>query len=255
MEKIDYLASRGIASGMDLDGYGKLYYQTNENLIDTYIDTDFNDKDVFSVLASSDQVFTCQFLGAKSVDSFDINALAIYYYYLRLWSIKYQNSLYPNIYNRKELLSLLKMVNCENRFERMALTFFLRHIDEKTNIEKLFYKPDYQFEGSVLYEQASDLQDVINNRMRFYNVDFFEKFNLRKKYDIIVLSNILDWARNDVSKIQIVKDNVNRLLKDDGVVICSLLSRTNINKEREIFFDYECQEYKDTRGYTYTKKR
>ena len=75
---------------------------------------DIRDKNVMTVLASSDQLFTFNSLGAKEVDAFDHNILTIYYYYLRKWSIKYNDQLYPefvmeNDYERlKKLLSLKK---------------------------------------------------------------------------------------------------------------------------------------------------
>ena len=93
----DYLVSRLISFGKTVDGYGKLFYQTNEDLMDQYLDIDFQNKDVLSVLASGDQVFTSRLLDAKRTDAFDFNRLAIYYFYLRIWAIDYRDELYPRI--------------------------------------------------------------------------------------------------------------------------------------------------------------
>ena len=56
----DYLASRVISFNKTLESpeYGKIFYECNEDLVDTLKGIDFNKKDVLSVLASSDQVFT-----------------------------------------------------------------------------------------------------------------------------------------------------------------------------------------------------
>ena len=72
----DYSASRKIVQNEKLNSneYDKVYYMTNEDLVDVYSDMDFRGKDVLSVLASSDQVLTARFLDAKTVDAFDKNA-------------------------------------------------------------------------------------------------------------------------------------------------------------------------------------
>ena len=58
----DYLVSRILSFGKEVPGYGRVYYRTNEDLVDMYRDIDFEGKKVHSVLASSDQVFTSRFL-------------------------------------------------------------------------------------------------------------------------------------------------------------------------------------------------
>ena len=109
----DYLASRVISFNKTLDSpeYGKIFYKCNEDLVDYLGEIDFAGKEVFSVLASSDQVFTAQYKKAKKVDAFDKNRIALYYYYLRLWSIRYRDEFYPRILdNNSWLKSLLKEV-------------------------------------------------------------------------------------------------------------------------------------------------
>ena len=95
----DYLASRVISFDKSTEDneYGKIYYKCNEDLLNGCLDIDFAEKDVLSVVGSGDQILTARFLDAKRVDAFDKNRLTIYYFYLRLWSIKYENTLYPDI--------------------------------------------------------------------------------------------------------------------------------------------------------------
>ena len=107
----DYLVSRIISFGKEIPGYGKVYYRTNEDLETIYKDLDLHKKKVLSVLASSDQVFTANYLGAEQVDSFDKNRLTLYYYYLRKWSIKYRRELHPKVLKgNKWLKNLLELV-------------------------------------------------------------------------------------------------------------------------------------------------
>ena len=51
---------------------------------------------MLSVLASSDQVLSCYYCKAKSIDTFDKVLLTLFYYYLRKWVILYQNQFYPS---------------------------------------------------------------------------------------------------------------------------------------------------------------
>jgi len=72
---------------------------------------------------------TARLLDAREVDSFDYNRLTLYYYYLRVWTIKYTNLLYPDILkNNRWLYKLLKMVKPTSEEELRALQFFKKHV-------------------------------------------------------------------------------------------------------------------------------
>lgn len=241
----DYLASRVIARGKQLDDYTKIYFKTNEDLVTSYLDTDFQNKDVLSVLASSDQVFTARMLGAKRVDSFDKNPLVLYYYYLRSWTIMYMNQLYPtqildNDYHF--LLELLKRVDAKTDEERHALEFWNEHLINSTDLSKLFFEDTR--EGKTLFSNPSDLLNVSSDSIQFKDFNLFEKIDSNDSYDIIMISNIIEWARSNEQKITCVRDNLSRLLNQDGIVLCTgLLNRYPEKKlrEREIFdssFDF-----------------
>ena len=254
----DYLASRLITQHKIVDGYGKVYYEVNEDLIDTCLDVDFYQKDVLSVLSSGDHVLTSRFLEAKNVDAFDSNKLTIYYFYLRLWTIKYRDSLYPNVFEGNTWLAkLLRKVNPQNNNELCALLFFKKHLEGNTRLDNLFYQIDAQPQGKTLYSTANELQDCLSPELDFYHVNIFSRLRTNKKYDIILMSNILDWAKNDPTRLENVKDNLTRLLSDDGTVICSSLVRNDersFAQEREIF-DSDFEFDGDMQGYTYTRKK
>ena len=238
----DYLVSRVMSMGKVVDGYSRLYYKANEDLVDQCLDVDFYHKDVLSVLASSDQVLTARYLEANTVDAFDFNRLTIYYFYLRIWSLKYRNELYPLVLrgNNKWLATLLRLVKPSTEMEQKALEFFKKHVKEGTNFINLFYEVDKQPIGRTLYTKPEELSDCLDSELSFHHLDLFKQFDLEKTYDILLISNILEWARGDKTKLQIAKDNLSRLLNKDGVVICSkLINQSNevINQERDIFSD------------------
>ena len=96
---------------------GKLYRNTNENLTSLLTNYDFLNKKVLTVLSSSDQLFSCYYLGASNVDTFDINILTYYYFFLRKWSILYGSIIIPK--NNQELLKVIRYHN--NTLEEIAM--------------------------------------------------------------------------------------------------------------------------------------
>ena len=100
---MDYLADvkRAIEIvdlGNRSDEYSPLYFSTNEPINELFSSVGIEDKEVLTVLASSDQYFYSCFYNAKSIDTFDKNRLTIYYYYLRIWTMEHLNSFYPKDY-------------------------------------------------------------------------------------------------------------------------------------------------------------
>lgn len=261
MEKLDflhdYLLSCTIGQGKMVEGFKNIYYKTNEDLISLCLSVDFYQKDVLSVLASSDQVFCARILDAKSVDTFDFNRLTLYYYYLRIWSIKYKNSLYPQIYNgNKWLKELLKLVKPENELEDMALLFFTKHAKHNTDLTKLFSDINREQDGTVLYDKPKDLEGCTSSKLTYHHISLFEYFDLKKQYDIVMISNILEWAYGNKEKLIIARDNLNRLLRKNGSVICSLLMhspKSQLDLEEEIFKENFTKEPIE-KGYIYIKK-
>ncbi len=258
----DYLASRVIMDDKMVDGYDKVYYQINEDVNDVLLGEDFTDKDVLSVLASADQYFMFKALDAKKVDAFDFNRLTIYYYFLRKWSIKYNNNnVYPDIfYDDSYVENLLEKVVVSSDLEKKALDFFKMHVSNGSDFSKFFYDVDVQPYGNTLFQNIRQLKKIIDSDFTFYNMDLFKDNGdlISKKYDYLYISNILDWAREDSSKITIAKDNLLSLLKDNGKVICSRLvnrSKSGILSEREIFDeDFQLHEFSDGKNYMYIKK-
>lgn len=257
----DYLASRVIMDDKIIAGYDKVYYQINEDINDVLLGEDFTDKDVLSVLASADQYFMFKALDAKNVDAFDFNRLTMYYYFLRKWSIKYNNDVYPDIiYDDSYVENLLEKVEVSSDLEKKALDFFKRHVSNGSDFSKLFYDVDAQPYGNTLFQNVRQLKKIVDSDFTFYNMDLFRNNRdlITKKYDYLYISNILDWAREDSSKITIAKDNLLSLLKDNGKVICSRLvnrSKSGVLSEREIFDEnFQLREFADGKNYMYIKK-
>ena len=251
----DYLASRVIMDGKIIAGYDKVYYQINEDINDVLLGEDFTDKDVLSVLASADQYFMFKALDAKKVDSFDFNRLTMYYYFLRKWSIKYNNDVYPDIfYDDFYVENLLEKVEVSSDLEKKALDFFKRHVSNRSDFSKLFYDVDAQPYGNTLFQNVRQLKKIVDSDFTFYNMDLFRNNRdlITKKYDYLYISNILDWAREDSSKITIAKDNLLSLLKDNGKVICSRLVNRSKSKREGLITYLENKHKKNKVGWKCT---
>ena len=145
----------------------------------------------------------------------------------------------------------------ESEEEEKALIFFKKHISENTRFYNLFYEDHLDEEkGATFYSKASHIKDTIDMDMKFVDFDMFGESKVKGKYDIVLVSNILEWARGDKSKFMIAKENLSSILNKDGLVVCSNLvdrSKSTILSEREIFdSNFECSEF--TTGYIYRKK-
>ena len=88
-----------------------------------------------------------------------------------------------------------------------------------------------------------------------------------KKYDVIILSNIMEYLAFKDIDFSIIENNLDNLLKEDGVIVCShLMHRTALEKNalRDKFY---CLEYpysfrktfigelRAPVGYSYVKKK
>ena len=255
----DYLMSRVISFDkiVDADNYSKMYFKTNEDL--DYISDiiSFKDKRVLTVLASSDQLFLARTNNAKVIDTFDKNKLSLYYYYLRIWTIKYGDDIYPFkiIDNDYTWLSvLLSKVEPNDINEKNALIFWKNHLKDETDLSKLFYDDNIEGRYSVSNDQ---LKGISNLKINFNNINFFNKINSNKKYDVIMISNIIEWAKGDKNKLLTIKDNLDKLLSENGVVVHTrLLNRPDgiVLEEDGLFDNFECKKY-EKNVYCFNKRK
>lgn len=231
--------------------YSEIYDRTNEDLYSLYSKIDIKDKNVLSVLSSSDQIFMARYFEAKTIDSFDKNKLTLYYYYLRIWFIKYLSKYYPKLYNNdyEELNYLLNFVEVNSSIEKNALTFWKTLNEKKINFVSLF-KLSYHPKDFSFVMNKDICGDII-----FNNFDFFDNINNDKTYDIIIFSNILDWAGEDNNKLKIARNNIYKLLNNNGIVLCSKFIYNLNDFDRHMIFSslFDYEDFDDF-GYAYVKR-
>ena len=111
-------------------GYHKVYYSSNEYLPQLFNQFSIKDKDVFTVVGSGDQVLYSYYKGARSVDTYDINILTKYYYYLRKWCLEETKEFYLSAKD-DALIKAIKKHYDENEFaaklwlEVIIISYFL----------------------------------------------------------------------------------------------------------------------------------
>ena len=224
--KIDkYIVNNDVSNFTRCD---QIYFNSNESLNKIFDNFDFKEKRIFSVLGSGDQTFHLINRGARKIDLFDCNSIAIYYFYLRIWMIKYFDMFYyPSNLNTTFIKNLICKVKPANSNENNALYFWQKIIKMKIFDE---YE-DSIFVRSSIYMACNKIEDLKrlkhylkHNKFDFYNLDISSEISVEKKYDYLVLSNIAQWlSSSDYKKIWQFCRNVDQLLKDDGIAICSTL--------------------------------
>lgn len=221
-------------SGTIMTSNTKVYPCTNEQLDAVFSVCDFKDKNVLSVLASSDQIFSSYYLGASNVDTFDINIFTKYYYYLRFWSLMYTDIDVPSI-SKDNLKKILETVSCSSLEEDGALNFWktvTKRLDDNL-IKKMFW-PNTTVNRKTTYgDDLEGMRKIMRNVSgpNFTKCNFFDLVSLDKEYDIVVMSNILDYA-DSIKKLVFCRDNLFELLKDDGKIICSYVVQRDRSKTK-----------------------
>ena len=221
----------------------KVFKETNENVKGILNQFDIKNKSVLTVLASGDQALNILNRKASIVELFDINKLTIYYYYIRIWLIKYFDKFYLDI----KLSEILNVVRPENEDEANALLFWQMYYKEfGDNLAYFFYKERPPLAGKI--KDLSYLKDRLKDNIKY-------------------ASNVSKWiGRSGISNLEIYRENLSRLLNDYGIVICSNVTTiTNENSEEvkcmNQSFDYHSLEptndicFFKIPGYYYTKKR
>ena len=280
MNKVDKLISytQDIINGSCKNKhYNSVFFHSNENLNAIFNEVDVSGKDVLTVLSSGDQAFHLYDKGAKSVDFFDINNFTLYYFYLRVWTIKYLNQYYPNLYFKNNFLEkVLLHVKPSGDEEKIVYEYwkkFLWYFKDCSDyaLEELFIVGYNRFRNKI-FDLSKVKSRIDDEKYNFYNIDLSEEVHLDKKYDVIFVSNIGDRIRGiiysderNLCKLEIYKNNMLNLLKDDGIVICTNVVRKGGSKEESKVFSsdfsktdlkevcYECE--KKSPGYVYKRVR
>jgi hypothetical protein len=192
---------------------------------------------------------------------FDINKLAKHYFYLRKWSIEYLNLFYPDesIYiNNDWIKYLLSLVQVHNEDELESFKYWNGYLNfNGVEFNKRLFMRSSSTKNNI---DIDELKLVIPENIEFYNKDISKESICDKKFDVIIMSNILEYYPLKKEELAFIRDNLYSLLNNSGIVLCSYLMDRPWSfvhsKEAQIMsskFDIEEFSSKD-RGYAYIKK-
>ncbi len=225
-----------------------IYPFTTEN-INGYLSLyDLKNRNVLTVGSSSDQIINSFVMGAKEVDSFDINPFTEYYFNLKKAGIMeldlYEFNTFFSLVNNSRLL-----FKNENAFNRELFNKLSKSMDGETlifwnslykeysplQIRKRLFSND-EFPTKVLKrmnayldeEKYIKLKHTINSlNPKFYNYSLNEiSKHLTDNYDYILLSNISHY-------LFIMYNNSLNSFKDDVLAL-----EKHLNTNGIIFFAY-----------------
>lgn len=209
---------------VDFNGYDRLYPYTTENLKGYLPDVD--GKNVLSVSGSGDHYLNLAFLGARTIDSFDINLFSLYYLKLKKAAIlAFQKSSFDYFMNC-DCLSCIEQLKPfldtdTYRFWNFYVQFYAYQGGFLST--SLFYpqinKDDYPRRNYYLdKENYLKLQNTLLDRPNeeFYHADLYQLPSLlNKKYDAIFLSNIVSYQKNKKSFLNLLNE-LSNWLNDGG---------------------------------------
>lgn len=233
---------------------GPVYAFTNEALNQFMSNYDFSGKTVLSSLGSGDFALNAYLLGAKSVESFDINQYTYYFYQLKKALImrydyeefcelvKNPTKIFKQFDDYKQLLDsdsrlffekILKIYG--NDIKGLLDKMYIDKVEEKNqwnesnafdSTEELFLIAKYK----NYYLHSSENYDSLKKRISsnpnetFYFKDLYQ-FTPPKKYDIVYLSNIGDYCKSEEEFKMFVEDIKEKYLNENGIII--IVSITN----------------------------
>lgn len=225
----------------NISEWDKIYSRSNENIDRLFSMLNLEDKDILTVLSSSDYLFSSLVSNIKSIDTFDINPLTLRYYYLRKWLLE------KNYIDAKDIdYNLLREIvlnhfNDSSEYERETVKFWDYYF-EKEIFYRLYSQSIFDNSGnplSTIYDKkVLELNAILKDyNINFYNIDITKDYNLDKKYDVILLSNILDYCSKD--KLEQAKHNLYNLLNENGEVIGvhMLKYEISLRNQRKVFSD------------------
>ena len=221
-------------------GFDKIYPFATENVKDYFEKMDLEGKDILVVGSSCDQIFNAQLHNPKSITHFDINPNCSEYYELKKAAIlsfisrnQLLNFLYTdklNIEDYKKVKQLL-IEQSKDGFE------FWNNLIEKHGYEKasqLVFSKDQLDLNAIIKsnnylennENYAKLRKIVNNNnVNFITGDIFNPKELEnKKFDVIILSNILQYVEyfsNGNNSYDVLKncfDNLKKHLNENGVM-------------------------------------
>lgn len=243
------------------NNFSSIYPFTTEN-IKGYLDLlDLNNKDILTVGASGDHLLNLLLKYPKSIDYFDINPFTKYYVDLKISASK--------VLTLDEFLRYFWTygIDVHDKFNIELFNKFSNNLlpDSKIFWESLYKKYDgITIRNSRLFSNDQYKYDVLSkvndyldekNYIELSKIDkqnhtFYEsdikdlETLLDKPYDVIMLSNIIQYMYNFDYFKEILYKLDNCLTKDGIILVCYLYDINSMYNEKTMPFIYNLEKLK-----------
>ena len=212
-----------------VDRFQKIYPFATENVYGCFSNYNFKDKECLTVLGSSSQMLYMYLNGAKEVTTFDINRLSVYYYY-------FIKAFLLSKINKEDLISIFTVKSNKRIISKIIRKLdgdayiFWKTLYNKYGVKlftdiKLFHEVDvptiYHTSGYLEDDSIKELRKIIGKiEPNFINCNVKElPNNLHQKYDLIYLSNIIEYSDNLELFGDISQNKVAALIKYKQLII------------------------------------
>ena len=262
-------------SGESFTKYQKVYFSTNENIKEYLNLIDYNNKDsALTVTSSGDHIFNLINKGITNLDTFDTNSLTEYLVlglkYAMIKKYSYQEYLNTYIKLIDKNISLNEISDILNdltnymgikykKYWKELISYNYKLQKNNNNNLNIIYMLYIGFSSlnlnifnnnylsnEVEYNKVKSMIDKIN--IKFKNINAVDLIALNnKKYDLILLSNILDYFNRiyqknnkkfNINELNKYIDNINSLLKEEGILFLKyIFNYATNNYKRSLIFE------------------
>lgn len=210
----------------------KMYVSTNENLYYYYDLASFENRSVLVPTASGDHAFNAYFLGASSVETYDINLLAKYAFNLKETAIKKLSRSeyldfysYENFFNLKTYNKLKPFLKKDTAKVFDYIVLYNNKVEQTNNIFEIDCICSKQRLVSLNpYLKSNESFSKIKSILKNKQVDTIHKlcpahllYKCFDKKDIVIFSNIFSSYYGFSYETNSFLNNISEVLKPDGV--------------------------------------
>ena len=217
---------------LTIDKIKTTYSFTNENLTEYQNIANFKDKNVLSVVGSGDQYFSFLLFGAKKIDLFDNNLMALYYFYLKYYSImllNYKDFIEGFFYSKNTQKNYSKVRDYLPDEVKAFCDEVLKNKNLYSLLHRNFSLPVYSdhmdraipyLKGKRYYELKELLKSTPFPKIVLQDLrDLY--ISLDKMYDIMVFSNIYDYLYMNVKEYRQFLKNYEKYLNKGGIIFAN----------------------------------
>lgn len=221
-----------------------MYIYATEMVSSYYSHLNLSGKRILSIVGSGDQIIDAYFLGAKEVVGFDINKYAFFMFDLKFAAINelnYQEFLKffgDNLDGGNLNFGLYKKLKGD--LPLRTKNFFDKIYKEFDNNGKRLTKSEYFRQRSMIKCSASDINYYLKNEREYLKCrmalqdkkiqflkldvnDILTDQKLKDKFDIINLSNVLNYFTGNTKESDLIKvlagvtKKISKKVKKDGI--------------------------------------